>query len=278
MDYILINVQCDKPFREILIAEMGQLEFDSFFDTEDGFKAYIAEDIFNHPALQILFNKYRQQTRIWYELIKIPKENWNEAWESNYEPIKVGDQVYVRAASHNPLPNFPYEIIINPKMSFGTGHHETTSQIITLQLEIDHEDKKLLDVGTGTGILAIMADKLGASQVDATDIDDWCIENSLENFELNDVDPGFVKKGTIKELDIADSYDIVLANINTNILLEEMSDYATLIVEKGLLLLSGFYDFDLEKVVNKANSLNLQLQKSIEENKWTAAIFQKADT
>lgn len=276
MDYILINVQCDKPFREILIAEMGQLEFDSFVDTEVGFEAYIAEDIFNHPALQILFNKYRQQTRVWYELIKIPKENWNEAWENNYEPIKVKDQVYVRATFHDPMPRFPYEIVINPKMSFGTGHHETTSQIISLQLEIDHEDKKLLDIGTGTGILAIMADKLGASQVDATDIDDWCIENSLENFELNAVDYGFVKQGTIKALDIEGPYDIVLANINTNILLEEMAYYAALIVDEGFLLLSGFYDFDLEKIVSKANSLNLRLQKSVEENKWTAAIFQKA--
>lgn len=276
MDYILINVQCDKPFREILIAEMGQLEFDSFVDTEVGFEAYIAEDIFNHPALQILFNKYRQQTRVWYELIKIPKENWNEAWENNYEPIKVKDQVYVRATFHDPMPRFPYEIVINPKMSFGTGHHETTSQIISLQLEIDHEDKKLLDIGTGTGILAIMANKLGASQVDATDIDDWCIENSLENFELNAVDYGFVKQGTIKDLDIEGPYDIVLANINTNILLEEMAYYAALIVDEGFLLLSGFYDFDLEKIVSKANSLNLRLQKSVEENKWTAAIFQKA--
>ena len=276
MDYILINVHCDEPFREILIAEMGQLEFDSFVETEVGFEAYIPEDIFNHPAVQVLFNNYRQQTRIWYELKKIPKQNWNQEWETNYEPIQVGDQIYVRATFHDPQPDFPYEIVINPKMSFGTGHHETTSQILALQLEVDHEGKKLLDVGTGTGILAIMAAKLGASQVDATDIDEWCIENSLENFQLNDISPGFVKKGIIKELDIQGSYDIVIANINTNILLDEMSYYAALIEENGYLLLSGFYDFDLKKVDEKARSLNLQLQKSVEKNKWTAAIFQKA--
>ncbi len=276
MDYILINVHCDEPFREILIAEMGQLEFDSFVETEVGFEAYIPEDIFNHPAVQVLFNNYRQQTRIWYELKKIPKQNWNQEWETNYEPIQVGDQIYVRATFHDPQPDFPYEIVINPKMSFGTGHHETTSQILALQLEVDHEGKKLLDVGTGTGILAIMAAKLGASQVDATDIDEWCIENSLENFQLNDVSPGFVKKGIIKELDIEGSYDIVIANINTNILLDEMSYYAALIEDNGYLLLSGFYDFDLKKVDEKARSLNLQLQKSVEKNKWTAAIFQKA--
>ena len=276
MDYILINVHCDEPFREILIAEMGQLEFDSFVETEVGFEAYIPEDIFNHPAVQVLFNNYRQQTRIWYELKKIPKQNWNQEWETNYEPIQVGDQIFVRATFHDPQPDFPYEIVINPKMSFGTGHHETTSQVLALQLEVDHKGKKLLDVGTGTGILAIMAAKLGASQVDATDIDEWCIENSLENFQLNDVSPGFVKKGIIKELDIEGSYDIVIANINTNILLDEMSYYAALIEDNGYLLLSGFYDFDLEKVNEKARSLNLQLQKSVEKNKWTAAIFQKA--
>ena len=276
MDYILINVHCDEPFREILIAEMGQLEFDSFVETEVGFEAYIPEDIFNHPAVQVLFNNYRQQTRIWYELKKIPKQNWNQEWETNYEPIQVGDQIFVRATFHDPQPGFPYEIVINPKMSFGTGHHETTSQVLALQLEVDHKGKKLLDVGTGTGILAIMAAKLGASQVDATDIDEWCIENSLENFQLNDVSPGFVKKGIIKELDIEGSYDIVIANINTNILLDEMSYYAALIEDNGYLLLSGFYDFDLEKVDEKARSLNLQLQKSVEKNKWTAAIFQKA--
>lgn len=275
MDYILINVQCDEPFRDILIAEMGQLAFDSFVETEVGFEAYIKEDIFNHPAVQVLFNNYRQQTRIWYELKKIPKKNWNQEWETNYEPIMVDDKVYVRATFHESLPQYPYEIVINPKMSFGTGHHETTSQIITLQLEIDHKGKQVIDIGTGTGILAIMAAQLGADRVDATDIDDWCIENSKENFELNKVEPGFIKKGVIKDLALNETYHIVLANINTNILLEEMPYYTHLMKDNGYLLLSGFYDFDLDKVTERARSLNLKLQKAVEKNKWTAVIFQK---
>ena len=275
MNYILINVHCDEPFRDILIAEMGQLDFDSFVETEEGFEAYIEEETFNHPALQVLFNDYRQQTRIWYELKKIPKQNWNEEWEKNYDPIKVEGQIYVRATFHKADPSFTYEIVINPKMSFGTGHHETTSQMLALQLEVDHKDKSVIDIGSGTGILAIMADKLGASRVDATDIDEWCIENSLVNFSLNSVEPGFVKKGIIKELEITDQYDIVLANINTNILLDEMEHYSAILKAEGYLFLSGFYDFDKDSIVKKAASLNIELIKSVEKNKWTAAIFHK---
>lgn len=275
MDYILINVHCDPPFRDILIAEMGILEFDSFVETEVGFEAYIGEEQFSHPALQVLFNNYRQQTRIWYELKKIPKQNWNEEWEKNYDPIKVGNQIHVRATFHEADASFPYEIVINPKMSFGTGHHETTSQMLALQLEVDHKGKEVIDIGSGTGILAIMAAKLGANRVDATDIDEWCIENSLENFDLNAVKPGFVKKGVIADLDIDRSYDIVLANINTNILLAEMALYAQILKPGGTLMLSGFYDFDKESIVEKAKTLNIELIKSIEKNKWTAALFHK---
>ncbi len=275
MYYILLNVHCDEPFRDILIAEMGQLDFDSFVETELGFEAYIAESEFDHPSVQILFNNYRQQTRIWYELKKIKKENWNEEWEKNYDPIKVGDQIYVRADFHAPDPAFPYEIVINPKMSFGTGHHETTSQMLALQLGIDHQDKKVIDIGSGTGILAIMADKLGAQSVAATDIDEWCIENSRENFDLNQVTPDFVKQGVIKDLQIEGSYDIVLANINTNILLEEMEAYRALMGDNAFLLLSGFYDFDKVRIIEKAQKIGLKEIASSEKNKWCAVVFDK---
>jgi len=275
MHYILINVHCDEPFRDILIAEMGLLEFDSFVETEVGFEAYIAEDKFEHPPVQILFNKYRDQTRIWYELKKIKKENWNEEWEKNYEPIEVEDQIYVRADFHEPKNSFPHEIIINPKMSFGTGHHETTSQILALQLTLDHKDKNVIDIGSGTGILAIMADKLGAAKVAATDIDDWCIENSLENFELNNVKPEFVKKGTVEELELGGNYDIVIANINTNVLLGEMKEYVGLMSPNAFLVMSGFYDFDKSKVLEKAESLGLKAVNSSQKNNWCAIVLEK---
>lgn len=275
MDFIQINVHCDPPFREILIAEMGELDFETFMDTEVGFEAYIQEEIFSHPALQTLFNRYRKQTRIWYELKKIPKENWNEEWEKNYDPIAVGDQIYVRATFHEAKPDVPYEIIINPQMSFGTGHHETTHQLLALQLDVDHNGKKVLDVGSGTGILAIMAAKLGAKSVAATDIDDWCIENALENFGLNDIEAEFVKQGTIHELGLKEQYEIILANINTHVLLDEMAEYNKLLADGGHLFLSGFYEMDKPQILALATELGLKEVKSTTEKNWVALLLEK---
>lgn len=275
MDFIQINVHCDPPFRDILIAEMGELDFETFMDTEVGFEAYIQEEIFSHPALQTLFNRYRKQTRIWYELKKIPKENWNEEWEKNYDPIAVGDQIYVRATFHEAKAEVPYEIIINPQMSFGTGHHETTHQLLALQLDVDHKGKKVLDVGSGTGILAIMASKLGAKSVAATDIDDWCIENALENFGLNNIEAEFVKQGTIHELGLKDQYEIILANINTHVLLDEMAEYNKLLADKGHLFLSGFYEMDKPQILALATELGLKEVKSTTEKNWVALLLEK---
>jgi len=275
MDFIQINVHCDPPFRDILTAEMGYLAYDSFVETEVGFEAYISEDKFSHPGLQSLFNDYRKQTRIWYELKKIPKVNWNEEWEKNYDPILVDDKIYVRATFHEAKPTYPYEIIITPKMSFGTGHHETTHQLLALQLEVDHQGKKVLDVGSGTGILAIMAAKLGASSVAATDIDDWCVENSLENFALNAVEPAFVEKGVIRTLGLKDQYDIIIANINTNVLLDEIAVYATLLVDQGYLFLSGFYETDLPQILEMTTKHNLKEVKHTTRKNWVGLILQK---
>lgn len=275
MDFIQINVHCDPPFRDILTAEMGYLEYDSFVETEVGFEAYIPEDKFNHPGLQALFNDYRKQTRIWYELKKIPKVNWNEEWEKNYDPILVDDKIYVRATFHKAKSEYPYEIVITPKMSFGTGHHETTHQLLALQLEVDHQDKKVLDVGSGTGILAIMAAKLGASSVAATDIDDWCIENSMENFGLNAVEPAFVEKGVIRDLGLKDQYDIIIANINTNVLLDEIPVYETLLVDQGYLFLSGFYETDLPQILDLTAKHNLKEVKHTTRKNWVGLVLQK---
>ena len=275
MDFIQINVHCDPPFRDILIAEMGELEFDSFVETEVGFEAYVEDIKFSHPALQTLFNNYRKQTRIWYELKKIPKVNWNEEWEKNYAPILVEEKIYVRATFHDPKPEYPYEILINPKMSFGTGHHETTHQLLALQLGLDHTSKKVLDIGSGTGILAIMASKLGAASVAATDIDDWCIENAQENFLLNGIKPEFVKKGIIAELKLSNTYDIVLANINTNVLLEEVPTYTTLMADGAYLFLSGFYKTDLDDILELTKTCGfLEIRHTTRKN-WVGLLLQK---
>lgn len=276
MNYIEIKVSCEEPFREILIAEMAELDFDSFVETEVGFDAYVLEEVFSHPGLQQLFNRYRKQTRIWYELKKVPKVNWNEEWEKNYDPIQVGDNIYVRATFHESNPGVPYEIVINPKMSFGTGHHETTHQLLALQLELDHKGKTVLDVGSGTGILAIMAAKLGAASVAATDVDDWCIENATENFALNSVEPDWVKQGVIRSLNLTNPYDIVIANINKNVLLDEMEEYARLTKAGGFLFLSGFYEHDEIDILAKATALGFSKIKSSTKRDWEALLLQKA--
>jgi ribosomal protein L11 methyltransferase len=276
VDYIEIKVSCDALFRDILIAEMGEIDFDSFVETEVGFDAYIIEDKFSHPGLQQLFNNYRKQTKIWYELKKIPKVNWNEEWEKNYDPIQVGTDIYVRAIFHEPRPEFKYEIVINPKMSFGTGHHETTHQLLALQLAVNFKGKTVLDVGSGTGILAIMAHKLGASEVSATDIDDWCIENATENFGLNEVKPKYVEQGVIKSLGFKETFDIVLANINKNVLLDEMDEYARLTRKDGYLFLSGFYAHDEADILERTSALGFTKLQSATKREWTAVLLQKA--
>lgn len=274
-NYIEIKVHCDPSFSDILIAEMGELDFDTFVETEVGFDAYVVEDQFSHPALQQLFNNYRKQTRIWYELKKIPKQNWNKEWEKNYDPIEVGSEIFVRATFHEPRPGFTHEVIINPQMSFGTGHHETTHQILALQLTLDHQNKRILDVGSGTGILAIMASKLGANEVSATDIDDWCVDNAHENFALNGITPKEVLLGTIDELSFESTFDILYANINKNVLLAEMEFYAKLINPGGYLFLSGFYTYDVDDLLQKTQSLDFELVKSSEKKNWAALLLKK---
>ncbi len=254
---------------------MAQLDFDSFVETEVGFDAYIPEESFSHPGLQQLFNNYRKQTKIWYELNKIAKQNWNEEWEMNYEPIEVDEQIYVRATFHEPNPKFKYEVVVNPKMSFGTGHHETTHQMLAMQLKVDHKNKAVFDVGTGTGILAIMAAKLGASYLAATDIDEWCIENSSENFELNDVKVDVLLKGAIRDVQLTQEFDVIIANINKNVLLDEIPGYVALMNPEGCLLLSGFYEKDVQDILDLTSTLGLEHLEQTSKKEWAALLLKK---
>jgi ribosomal protein L11 methyltransferase len=204
----------------------------------------------------------------------LPKVNWNEEWEKNYDPIYVDNLVYVRASFHGPQEGFRYEIVINPKMSFGTGHHATTHQLLSMQGTIDHQGKRVLDVGSGTGILAIMAQLLGASAVEAFDIDEWCVDNGNENFDLNGLSAR-MGLGTIRQVQPQGIFDIVLANINKNVLLDEMEVYAGLLPAGGLLLLSGFYSEDTDDLLQAAAPYGVQLQRSTTKDNWAALCLQK---
>lgn len=274
MDYLEFKIKCLEEFREILIAELAEVGFDSFLENEDGIDAYAPEGEFQRAAFDQVIDTYRDAAQITLSEGILPKVNWNEEWEKNYDPIAVDDLVYVRASFHEPVPGFSHEIVINPKMSFGTGHHATTFQMLRHQGTLDHQGKRVLDVGSGTGILAIMANLLGATAVEAFDIDDWCVDNGNENFDLNGLSTR-MGLGTIREVNPQGSFDIVLANINKNVLLDEMGIYAGLLKSQGYLLLSGFYTEDIEDLVEVAKPLGLVLQKTSSKDNWAALILQK---
>ena len=272
MDYIELILQIDADFAEILMAELGELGFESFVETEDGLEAYVQEEIFDDVAVKQMLEDYAARTAISYQFKKIVRQNWNEEWEKNFQPIQIGKQIYVRADFHEPKPDFPYEIIITPKMSFGTGHHETTSMVMEHQLSIDHTNKKVLDVGTGTGILAVLASKLGASEISAFDIEEWSVENTIENVQLNDVSNVTVRQGTI-ENEPKDIYEIVLANINRNILISQIPAYVTFLQKGGELIVSGFYEKDIADIQTVAESVGLKKVAQLSKNNWAAVVF-----
>jgi len=274
LDYIELKVFTDSDFAEIVTAELAEIGFESFIETDEGLNAYIVEEIFDKNNIEEIFSKYATQTLITFEFSRVEKKNWNDEWEKNYDTVKIDDICLIRASFH-PSEGFPYEIIINPKMSFGTGHHETTYLMIKNQLKISHVHKVVLDVGCGTGILGIMASKLAASYVEAFDIEEWAVENARENFELNDCKNSNVQLGTIETLHLNKTFDIILANINRNILLKEIPKYSHLLNIDGFLLLSGFYESDAEEIKECAVSGGLkEIEKSVK-NSWSAVIYQK---
>ena len=274
MDYVQVSITCLVDYREILIAELAAVGFDSFLETETGFEAYVLQDQFARDSFDKVIAIYLEPAALTLVEGIMPKVNWNEEWEKNYDPIEVDQLVYVRASFHTPQTGFRHEIVINPKMSFGTGHHATTFQLLSMQGKIDHLGKRVLDVGSGTGILAIMAHLLGAKQVDAFDIDSWCVDNGNENFDLNGVTTR-MGLGTIREVQPSGPYALILANINKNVLLDELEIYAGLLTDQGLLLLSGFYAEDIADLVQAASTQGLSLTMQTTKDNWAALCLQK---
>lgn len=271
-NYFETRLTLNPDFNEILIAELGEIGYESFVENDEGLSAYITETDFNLKKLQQIIEGYQQLTPITFEYEQLETKNWNEEWERNYEPIQVAGQIQVRASYHTPDPAFQYDIVIDPKMSFGTGHHETTTLVMEQQLSLDHSDKSVLDVGSGTGILAILAEMLGANRLTAFDIEEWAYLNAVENAELNGCKHIHVFQGTIEDCP-ADSYDIILANINRNILLREIPTYVRFLKSGGTLIVSGFYAFDIDDIVQKAEEVHLKLitQKTL--NQWAVLKF-----
>jgi ribosomal protein L11 methyltransferase len=276
LNYVELKIKVKSDFSEILLAELADSGYDSFVESEEGLEAYIEEDKFKEEDLRKVIDKYINVFSIDYSVHKLENKNWNEEWEKNFSPVLVADKCFIRASFHKPEPKYPYDIIINPKMSFGTGHHETTSMMIENQLETDHQGKKIMDAGSGTGILSIMASKLGAESIMAFDVEDWAFENLKENIQLNHCTNIHLGLGNIFEVKHhCKQYDIVLANINKNVLLEEIQTYSLKLVRGGVLMLSGFYLEDADDIVEEARRFSLEKKVLKEKNRWASLIFEK---
>ncbi|MFC2610487.1 MAG: 50S ribosomal protein L11 methyltransferase [Capnocytophaga granulosa] len=258
---------------EILMAELAEVGFDSFEDTPTGIKAYIPKDSWNEQILQDIYLLSNPEFTISYQITEIEQVNWNEEWEKNFSPIVVEDLCTVRANFH-PVPNTRYDIVITPKMSFGTGHHETTYMMLQQLLPLSLEGTKVLDMGCGTGILAIMAALRGARDITAIDIDPWCVENATENVQQNNCSFIIIKEGDVS-LIAGEQYNLILANINRNILLSDIPAYTQALLPQGLLLVSGFYEEDLPAIKEKCQEVGLTYLSHIERNRWVSAKFQR---
>lgn len=269
-----LQVVCDPEFSEILMAEIAEAGFDTFMETEKGFEAYVEGENFDKELLTHLQEKYKHVNPLLFFQDQIPKQNWNEEWEKNVEPIVVDESCLVRAAFHKIDKKYPYEIIITPKMSFGTGHHQTTHLMISRQMKMNHNGKRVMDAGCGTAILSIMASKLGAREIEGFDIDEWSVLNGVENAENNHCSNIHIQQGKIDEVKLSGKFDIILANINKNILLAEMHQYANYLEAGGLLLLSGFYIHDLEDLKKEATKYHLHEVAHDERETWVCLLLE----
>ncbi|WP_064967067.1 50S ribosomal protein L11 methyltransferase [Tenacibaculum ovolyticum] len=277
MDNIYIEyafeVTPKEPATEILIAELGEVGFESFVENENGVVAYIQKNEWKENMLEDVYILKSETFVINFNYKEIAQTNWNAEWEKNFNQIKVDDLVSIRAPFHE-NPNLKYDIVIEPKMSFGTGHHETTHMMVQHLLDLDVKNKKVLDMGCGTGILAIFAEMKGAQPIDAIDIDAWCYENSLENVERNGCKNISVFEGDSSLL-VNKKYDLIIANINRNILLSDMEIYTSCLNKTGVLLLSGFYSEDIIIIDEEVSKYGLTLNKTIKRNNWVALQYQK---
>lgn len=263
------TVRPQLPWNDVLMAQLGEVGFESFIETETGIKAYVLKitdtpiilntvDIMNNDLCDIAFAK-----------ADIPPTNWNAEWEKNFNPITVNNRCEVRAPFHEPS-GVEYDIVIEPKMSFGTGHHQTTHMMIEHLLNENVENLEVLDMGSGTGVLGILAQMRGAVKVDAIDIDTWCYENALENVERNKTDKVAVILGGAEQLE-GKTYDFIIANINRNILLQDIPVYAKSLKKGGTILFSGFYEDDLVPITNKCKENGIVYDYHLENDNWIAA-------
>ena len=264
------------PGCEILIAQLSQLGFDSFQENNDGISAYIDSSVLSSVKVQDIQILNSTEFNISFESNNVKKQNWNIKWESNFDPIYVDKICCVRAPFHKKS-NFKYDLVIEPKMSFGTGHHETTSMMISFILANSFYNSSVCDIGSGTAVLAILAEKRGANRIDAIDIDNWCYLNSIENIKRNNSENINVYEGEVEKL-MHFKYDNIFANINLNVLLADIPIYSKMLNKDGVLYLSGFYKKDINSIEKVAEISNLSLVDSKVKNQWVALKFTKINS
>lgn len=276
MDYhkISINIQPRTPWVDIFIAQLGDLGCESFEETKNGLNAFIAVSEYSDKIPTYLYEiALSNSHKLNYRIELVPAKNWNKIWESSFEPILVENWCSIIAPFHQNVSQTEFQIVIEPKMSFGTGHHQTTYMMVNAIKELNLEGKSVLDMGSGTGILAILAKKLNASFVEAIDIEEWAVENCIENSKRNNV--SFDVKLGGKELITYLNFDVILANINLNILLDQLDVYSSNIKKGGVLVLSGFLSVD-EEIITQASIKNgFSLIKKYLKDNWLCLAFSK---
>lgn len=275
LEFAFRTVPCTETVNDILSAVLGEVGFESFIEQADGIAAYIQKDLYNEAALkEAIINFPLPDTQINYTYQEAEDKDWNEEWEKNFfQPIVIGDRCVIHSTFHHDVPKVEYDIVINPQMAFGTGHHETTSLIIGELLDNDLQGKSLLDMGCGTSILAILARMRGAVLCTAIDIDEWCVRNSIENIELNDVDKIDVSQGDASSLTGKGPFDVIIANINRNILLNDMKQYVHCMHPGSELYMSGFYVDDIPVIQAEAERNGLRFVHQREKNRWVVVKF-----
>lgn len=278
MQYIQVTFQfsaIEEYQKDLLIDELGGIGYNTFEDVAGGFAAFIDLDSYTADQLEAITSALDPKLNCTTTVAEIAAENWNEEWEKNFEPLVIDDRCYVRATFHKPRPEFPYEIVIDPKMAFGTGHHQTTTMMMQYLLEADVNDKHILDMGCGTGILAILAAKLGAKSLVAIDNDDICYASTLENSALNIISNIEAACGG-KEVIPQEQFDTILANINRNILLDQIPVYAGVLKAGGDIYFSGFYESpDLDMIKEACKEFSIQYNDHKKIGDWVAAHFTK---
>ena len=275
LEFMFRTVPCTETVNDVLSAVLGEVGFESFVEQPEGIAAYIQKNLYQEEALEAALADFPlPDTKISYTCEEAEDKDWNEEWEKNFfQPIIIGDRCVIHSTFHHDVPQAEYDIIINPQMAFGTGHHETTSLIIGELLDNDLHGKAVLDMGCGTSILAILARMRGAASCTAIDIDEWCVRNSLENIALNRVDNISVHQGDASSLADKGPFDVVIANINRNILLADMKHYIARMKPGAELYMSGFYTDDIPAIQDEAEQNGLFFAHQRERNHWAAVKF-----